>query len=131
MLTFRFFIHFSVCYVSMGAKKKRQRKNKKWIPYKELTPEEREELRRDSDKKRFRKQLMENKLRVAAAISSGNHYELSHAPRPTNEVLVFHILIMYRIMCSMMLKQEGKRNGMFKDKKKTMNPLMITRVYVI
>lgn len=73
----------------MGTKKKRQRKNKKWIPYKELTPEERESLRRDSDKKRFRKQLMDNKLRVAAAISSGNHYELSHAPRPTNEVLLF------------------------------------------
>lgn len=75
----------------MGTKKKRPRKNKKWIPYKELTSEEREQLKHDSDKKRFRKQLMENKLRVTAAIASGNHIALSHAPRPTNEV--------YRILC--------------------------------
>lgn len=70
----------------MGTKKKRQRKNKKWIPYKELTPEEREQLKRDGNKKRFRQLLLDNKLRVAAAISSGNHHELAHAPKPSNEV---------------------------------------------
>ena len=51
----------------MAPKKKRQRKNKKWIPWKELTQEEREQLRRESDKKSFRKLLKETKDRTKAA----------------------------------------------------------------
>lgn len=37
----------------MTEKKKRYRKNKKWIPYKQLTPEEREMLRRESNRKQL------------------------------------------------------------------------------
>lgn len=96
----------------MGAKKKRPRKNKKWIPYKELTSEEREQLRRDSNKKRFRKQLVDNKLRVDAAKASGNYYDLSHAPRPTNEVAAMIILLIHRITYLMWVKQDEMKSGM-------------------
>lgn len=115
----------------MGAKKKRPRKNKKWIPYKELTSEEREQLRRDSDKKRFRKQLMDNKLRVAAAKSSGNHYELSHAPRPTNEVAIIVFLFITRIIYLMKAKQDERKSGMWKAQRKMRNLLMIMILYMM
>lgn len=73
----------------MVPKKKRQRKNKKWIPWKELTQEEREQLRRESDKKSFRKLLKETKDRTKAAEASGNYLDMLHAPRPTNEVMLY------------------------------------------
>lgn len=70
----------------MTDKKKRYRKNKKWIPYKQLTPEEREMLRRESNRKQLRKELLERKMRVNAAESSGDYSMLSMGPIPTNEV---------------------------------------------
>ncbi|KAK8816007.1 hypothetical protein WA538_005126 [Blastocystis sp. DL] len=69
----------------MTEKKKRYRKNKKWIPYKQLTPEEREMLRRESNRKQLRKELLERKMRVNAAESSGDYSLLSMGPVPTNE----------------------------------------------
>lgn len=81
MTIFPLFVFFQ-----MAPKKKRQRKNKKWIPWKELTQEEREQLRRESDKKSFRKLLKETKDRTKAAEASGNYLDMLHAPRPTNEV---------------------------------------------
>lgn len=70
----------------MTEKKKRYRKNKKWIPYKQLTPEEREMLRRESNRKQLRKELLERKMRVNVAESSGDYSLLSMGPVPTNEV---------------------------------------------
>lgn len=69
-----------------GKKKKRFRKNKKWIPYKDLTPEEREQLRRESNRKQLRRELLERKLQVNAAESSGDYTSLTTGPTPTNEV---------------------------------------------
>ena len=69
-----------------GKKKKRFRKNKKWIPYKDLTPEEREQLRRESNRKQLRRELLERKLQVNAAEQSGDYTSLTKGPTPTNEV---------------------------------------------
>ena len=78
----------------MTPKKKRQRKNKKWIPYKDLTLEEREQLKRDSNRNRFRKQLIENKMRRSEADASGNYQELAQTPKLTNEVDNFAIILL-------------------------------------
>ena len=69
-----------------GKKKKRLKKKKKWIPYKDLTPEEREQLRRESNRKQLRRELLERKLQVNAAESSGDYTSLTTGPTPTNEV---------------------------------------------
>ena len=71
-----------------GKKKKRLRKNKKWIPYKDLTPEEREQLRRESNRKQLRRELLERKLQVSAAEQSGDYSSLTKGPTPTNEVII-------------------------------------------
>ena len=67
-------------------KRKRVRKNKKWIPYKELTPEERNLLRQERDRKRLRQQLLNTRIAINAAEKSGDYSLLTKAPPVTNEV---------------------------------------------
>lgn len=43
-------------------------------------------LRRESNRKQLRKELLERKMRVNAAESSGDYSLLSMGPVPTNEV---------------------------------------------
>ncbi len=106
--------------MKMAVKKKRQRKNKKWIPWKQLTPEEREQLRRESDKKSFRKLLKETKERATAAENSGNYLEMIHAPRPTNEVVVSPRRVRTRIIRTTTRKRDTWISGMFTTWWKTM-----------
>ena len=70
----------------MPTKKKRYRKNKKWIPYRLLTAEERQQLCRESNKKQFRKELLEAKLQRSAAVASGNDNTSYPTPHLSNEV---------------------------------------------
>ena len=67
-------------------KKKRVRKNKKWIPYKELTPEERTLLRQERNRKHLREHLLRMRIAVNAASNSGDYSLLINAPNVTNEV---------------------------------------------
>ena len=69
-------------------KRKRVRKNKKWIPYKELTPEERNLLKQERDRKRLRQQLLNTRIAINAAEKSGDYSLLTHAPPVTNEVKI-------------------------------------------
>lgn len=70
-------------------KKKRVRKNKKWIPYKELTPEERTLLRQERNRKHLREHLLRTRMAVNTASNSGDYSFLMNAPNVTNEVSFF------------------------------------------
>ena len=113
----------------MAVKKKRQRKNKKWIPWKQLTPEEREQLRRESDKKSFRKLLKETKERATAAENSGNYLEMIHAPRPTNEVAVSPRRVRTRIIRTTTRKRDTWISGMFTTWWKTMTRKIVRAAF--
>ena len=67
-------------------KRKRFRKNKKWIPYKELTPEEKILLKQERDRKRLRQQLLNTRIAINSAEKSGDYSLLTNAPTVTNEV---------------------------------------------